>query len=82
MVTTNDSDDSGDIETVYDKKTSYNITNTKDDKYINPKADFKCWHEINANGIITGLVFAQDGTADFSVKTNPYDNNDTIPTIP
>lgn len=78
MVTTNDSDDSDDIETVYDKQTSYNITNTKDSKYINPKADFKCWHEINNNGVITGLVFAQSGTSDFGKTENPYDRSDGV----
>ena len=82
MVTTNDPDDD-DIKTVYDKKTSYNITNTKDSKYINPKADFKCWHEINKNGVITGLVFAQSDTSDFSETVNPYDSSDgTGSTIP
>ena len=44
---------------VYAKGETYNITNSKDPNYINSKADFKCAHVTNENGIIIGLTFTQ-----------------------
>ena len=44
---------------VYTKGSTYNVTNSKNINYINSKADFKCTHVTNENGIITGLIFAQ-----------------------
>lgn len=44
---------------VYAKGETYNITNSKDPNYINSKADFKCAHVTNENGIIVGLTFTQ-----------------------
>ena len=48
-----------DKDSIYVKGETYNITNSKDPNYINSKADFKCEHVTNENGIITGLVFTQ-----------------------
>lgn len=44
---------------VYAKGETYNVTNSKDPNYINSKADFKCIHITNENGIIIGLKFTQ-----------------------
>lgn len=56
----NDNDDDGGTGNgVYTKGSTYNVTNSKNKNYINPKADFKCEHVTNENGIITGLVFTQ-----------------------
>ena len=79
MVTTHKNKDKSEVYQIYTKENGYSVSDTQSDYYINPKADFKCWHEINANGIITGLVFAQSGTADFGKTTNPYVHPGTIP---
>lgn len=59
----------------YSKDVTYNVTDTQSEYYINSKADFKCWHVINENGIITGLVFAQDGTDVYEDTSNDYDHS-------
>lgn len=43
----------------YSKGDSYNISNSKDENYINAKADFLCEHVTNANGIVVELIFTQ-----------------------
>lgn len=43
----------------YNKGDSYNISDSKNKNYINPKADFKCKHITNENGIIIELEFTQ-----------------------
>lgn len=74
-VITGNSGDGTSIE--YSKDKTYNVTDTQSTAYINSKADFKCWHVINKNGIITGLVFAQDGTNVYNNTTNDYDDSAT-----
>ena len=60
----------------YEKGSTYNITNSKDDNYINSKADFRCWHRINTNGIITGILFVQSGVAtDYNTAPSWCDTN-------
>lgn len=44
---------------IYTKGSTYNVTNSKNINYINSKADFKCEHVTNENGIIIGLTFTQ-----------------------
>ena len=44
---------------IYTKGSTYNVTNSKNINYINPKADFKCKHITNENGIIIELEFTQ-----------------------
>ena len=46
-------------DSIYFKGETYNVSNSKDDNYINSKADFKCTHVTNKNGIIIGLTFTQ-----------------------
>ena len=54
-----DDDDGGTGNGVYTKGSTYNVTNSKNINYINSKADFKCEHITNENGIIIGLTFTQ-----------------------
>lgn len=46
-------------DSIYFKGESYNVSNSKDNNYINAKADFLCQHVTNDNGIIIGLTFTQ-----------------------
>lgn len=48
-----------DKDSIYVKGESYNVTDSKDENYINPKADFVCTHDVNNNGIIVGIKFVQ-----------------------
>ena len=43
----------------YDKDKKYNVTNSKDDDYINPNGDFYCHVVDNENDIPIGMVFVQ-----------------------
>ena len=60
---------SGDTST-YTEDNTYNVTNSKADDYINQKADYHTYQIINGNGIITGLLFVQDGITDADDPTN------------
>lgn len=44
---------------IYDESTGYTQTDTRKDDYINTTADFYCYHNVNANGVIIGLAFVQ-----------------------
>ena len=52
-------DDTTSDDSIYFKGVSYNVSNSKDNNYINSKADFECAHVTNENGIIIGLTFTQ-----------------------
>lgn len=60
---------------VYDENTGYTVTDTRSEYYINTTADFKCYHEVNENGIITGLAFVQSKITGAGTASNWVDSN-------
>lgn len=65
-------------EDYYDKDKKYNVTNSKDDDYINPNGDFYCHVVYNKNNIPIGMVFVQSKVSGAEDSSN-WDESDLTP---